>query len=229
MICTEELKALLMAQGAGLVGFGDLTGLSFEGLNAGVSIAVPLPPETVRGIENGPTQDYFEQYHRLNALLDHLAETAAGYIEERGYRALPQTTTTVVENAGYRTAMPHKTCATRAGLGWIGKSALLVTPEYGPAVRLTSVLTDAAFDAYAEPINSSRCGGCKSCQTACPGQAIQGALWQVGTPREALVDVEKCRPAARKLAWDAIHQEITLCGKCIEMCPYTQKYLAKNP
>ena len=189
---------------------------------------MPLPAGTVRGIEHGPTREYFEQYHELNALLDHLAETVAAYLTKQGFRALPQTSTVVVESADHRTAMPHKTCATRAGLGWIGKSALLVTSEYGPAVRLTSVLTDAEFDETAEPVNESRCGGCTNCKDACPGQAIQGALWQVGTPREALVDVAKCRPAARKLAWEMVGEEITLCGKCIEVCPYTRRYLSKK-
>ena len=40
-----------------------------------------------------------------------------------------------------------KTAATRAGLGWIGKTALLVTPEWGPAVRLGTVFTYAALGA----------------------------------------------------------------------------------
>ena len=48
------------------------------------------------------------------------------------------------------------------------------------------------------------------------------------TPREDLVDVEKCRPAARKLAWERLGEEITLCGKCIEVCPYTRRYLEKS-
>ena len=171
---------------------------------------------------------HFEQYHALNARLDALAELAAGYRAERGCRALAQTTTTVVESAGYRTPVPHKTCATRAGLGWVGKSALLVTPEFGPAVRLSSVLTDAAFDRLAEPIDASRCGGCMKCPNACPGQAVRGRLWDVNTPRERLVDVGACRKAARALAAERIQEQITLCGKCIEACPYTQKYLEEN-
>lgn len=46
-----------------------------------------------------------------------------------------------------------------AGLGWIGKQTLLITPEYGPRVMLATVLTDAPFKT-AKPITESRCGVC---------------------------------------------------------------------
>lgn len=223
-ILTAELAAVLRESGADLVGFGDISGLSGAWPRC-VALAAALPVSIIRGIADGPTPDYYEQYHALNARLDSLAELAASYIRERGFRALAQTTTVVVESAGYRTPFPHKTCATRSGLGWIGKSALLVTPAFGPAVRLSSVLTDAALDRLGEPINTSLCGGCTRCQDHCPGRAIQGGLWDVSVEREALVDVEACRQAARALAWERLGKKITLCGRCIEVCPYTQSYI----
>ena len=227
-LSSEELGGLLRKMGAGLVGFADMTGLSYDGLDHAVALAVPLPIPTVQGIENGPTRDYFEAYHAVNGKLNQLAEAAAEYIQSKGFRAVAQTTTSVVEHAGYRTTVPHKTCCTRAGLGWIGKSALLVTPEYGSAVRLSSVLTDGVFDRVGEPIDISRCGACKNCTKSCPGHAIHGNLWSVSVPREKLVDVEACRKAARKLAAERVHEEITLCGKCIQVCPYTQAYLRRE-
>lgn len=48
------------------------------------------------------------------------------------------------------------------------------------------------------------------------------------TSRESLVDVEACRSAARALAWERIEEHITLCGKCIEICPHTRTYLKKE-
>lgn len=225
---SEELRALLRDLGAGLVGFADMTGLSHDGLNQAVALAVPLPSATVTGIEDGPTREYFQQYHAVNEKLNQLAEAAAEYIQSKGFHAVAQTTTTVVEQAGYRTAVPHKTCATRAGLGWIGKSALLVTPEYGSAVRLSSVLTDGVFDKVGQPMDVSRCGGCQNCAKHCPGHAITGTLWSPSVPREELVDVEACRTAARKLAAERVGETITLCGKCIQVCPYTQAYLQRE-
>ncbi len=228
MILTSELKELLYNEGASLVGFGDISALNHDGFTSCAALAVKIPAGVIAGIGSGPTRDYFDQYHALNKKLDSLAELAAGYLTERGCKALAQTTTTVAESPGYSTPVPHKTCATRAGLGWIGRSALLVTKEYGPAVRLSSVLTDAEFDRAAEPVNASLCGGCTACTAACPGGAITGALWDVGTYREELVDVNACRRAARALAAELIGEKITLCGKCIEVCPYTKSYLKKE-
>lgn len=48
------------------------------------------------------------------------------------------------------------------------------------------------------------------------------------TSRESLVDAEACRSAARALAWERIEEHITLCGKCIEICPHTRTYLKKE-
>lgn len=87
----------------------------------------------------------------------------------------------------------HKTLATRAGLGRIGKSVLLVTKEYGPAVRLGSVLTDADLRT-GTPTDTSRCGNCRQCVDRCPARVVVGNNWQAGMarggaePGEAIID-----------------------------------------
>lgn len=119
--------------------------------------------------------------------------------------------------------MPHKTVAVMAGLGWIGKSALFITEEYGSAVRLTSVLTDAPVD-YNKSIIWSKCGGCMLCYEACPGKAISGREWSPDIDRDDFFDAMACRKKAREIAANTLNKKITLCGKCIEVCPYTKKY-----
>jgi epoxyqueuosine reductase QueG len=47
----------------------------------------------------------------------------------------------------------------------------------------------------------------------------------VGLPREAIFDAAKCRDTARARAMQGFGEEITICGKCIEVCPYTKKYM----
>lgn len=219
----EDLRERLLAMVDSLVGFADLTTLGWDGMNRGVSVAVALPKEVVRSIQHGPTRSYFESYHRLNAQLDRLVTAGADFLRQKGFRAFAQTTDVVTETEDYRTRLPHKTVATRAGLGWIGKSALLVTPEYGPAVRLSSLLTDAPLDC-AEPVVHSQCGNCTACADACPGKAITGELWEPRKDRETFFHALKCRSAARKLAAETIYEEITLCGQCIFVCPYARRY-----
>jgi epoxyqueuosine reductase QueG len=48
----------------------------------------------------------------------------------------------------------HKMVATRAGLGWIGKTDLFVSNKYGPRVRLASIRIDAPVSSINKPINN---------------------------------------------------------------------------
>ena len=62
MISTQELRALLLEKGADLVGFGDLKGIgeTTSPFSRCVSLAVKLPAETVHGIAEGPTIEYYD-------------------------------------------------------------------------------------------------------------------------------------------------------------------------
>jgi hypothetical protein len=99
-------------------------------------------------------------------------------LRERGFVATsgPATVRTA-DGGGDTTPLPHKTVATRAGLGWIGHCALLVTPAFGPALRISSVLTNAPRY-HAVPIVRSRCGTCRRCvevfEPASPGPSNGG-------------------------------------------------------
>ena len=222
------LKAELLRHGADLVGYGDLTALPAElreNLPVGVCVAVKYPREIIRGIADGPTQAYYEQYNALNEKLDGLVTLGSEALQTLGYQAIAKTREQVAcVETEYSTLLPHKTVATRAGLGWIGKCALLVTPQYGSMVRISSILTDAPLPC-AEPVNESRCGECMECTNACPGGAVSGKAWSAGTPREAFYDAVKCRRTARARALQSLGFEISQCGKCIEACPYTRRYL----
>jgi epoxyqueuosine reductase QueG len=225
---TENLLQSLYSSGASLAGVADLSALPEAprlGLPFGVAVAVKYPAWVIRGIADGPTREYFDHYHSLNAQLDALVTKGAKLLTDAGYRAVAQTLAYVRPlEADYRTPLPHKTVATRAGLGWIGRCALLVTREYGSAVRISSLLTDAPLTPNA-PVDVSGCGDCAACTAACPAQAVSGALWTPGIPREALFDARRCRETARALSSRLLNEEITLCGKCIAVCPYTRKYL----
>lgn len=220
----EELRELLRQEGASLVGFADLSQFAEGNLKHGISIALKLPVDVVDGIEYGPTREYYDTYYAWNDKLNQLAKLAESYIKEKGYYAMAQTTDVVKEYGYYRTPMPHKTVATNAGVGWIGKCALLVTKVYGSAIRLTSVLTDAPLP-YDVPMKESLCGNCMRCTRSCPGQAISGVNWNIDMDRDLFFDPIKCRKSARELANRRINKEITLCGKCIQVCPYTNRYL----
>lgn len=225
---TDYIKGKLLSAGADLVGVGSLTELPSDvrcGLPVSICVAVKYPKEVIQGIADLPTKEYYEQYELLNEKLDELVSLGAETLKNLGYQAVPQTRAYVQQfSTDYKSLLPHKTVATRAGIGWIGKSALLVTEEYGSMVRLSSILTDAPLEA-AEPINQSRCGECNICANACPAGAISGKRWAVDVYRDEFYNAMACRKTARKRSVRGFGVEVSLCGKCIEVCPYTRSYI----
>lgn len=227
---TTIVKDKLLAEGACLVGIGDLTELPAQvrcGLPIGISVVVKFPAEVIRGISDLPTREYYEWYQRLNEQLDALVSLGAGILQEHGYEAIAQTRAQVgsFEGDNNNSVLPHKTVATRAGIGWIGKSALLVTEQFGSMVRLSSILTNAPLSTD-EPINTSKCGACLICTEACPGNAISGRQWQLGLYRDEFFDPVKCRSTARERSQIGFGEAATICGKCIEVCPHTRQAMA---
>lgn len=228
---TQALKEVLIKQGANLVGVGDLSEINPEirkNMPFGICIVLALPVGVIKGIENAPTMEYYNTYNEWNDKLDSLVTYGAEYLKSLGYQAFPQTGKVVAENeTDYSTLLPYKTIATRAGIGWIGKSALLITKEYGGAVRISTILTDAPLEADM-PVNEARCGGCMLCKKTCPAEAIKGTNWNTSIVRDELLDPVKCRKTARELSWKALGKEITLCGKCFYVCPYTKAYIKRT-
>ena len=142
-----------------------------------------------------------------------------------GYKAFAKIPQSVVQDCDYRTVLPHKTVATLAGIGWIGKCAALVTDKVGSALRVSVVLTDAPLDC-GTPITISKCDpNCGVCVGACPGKAPQGGLWEAGIDREIIFNAHNCRTAARARAKALLDVEETLCGLCLSNCPFTKRAL----
>ena len=158
---TSRIEDELFRLGADIVGFGDLGELPENvrsGMPVGISVAVLYPKEVIRGISELPTMEYRMWYDKLNERLDSIVVNGAEALRRMGFNAIAQTRERVGSGEiGNSTTLPHKTIATRAGIGWIGKSALLVTAEYGSAIRLSSILTDAPLDT-AQATDKSRCG-----------------------------------------------------------------------
>jgi epoxyqueuosine reductase QueG len=225
-----QIKEVLLNKGASLVGFADLIEIPAEARHAkrfAVSIAMALDASIIANIRDGPTREYYSEYKRVNALLSDLGKLTSSLIRDQGYQAIPKEPTGVgIDPKTHSTALPHKTVATRAGLGWIGKCALLVTKEYGSAIRLTTVLTDAQLET-AIPTDHSLCGDCVICVNLCPGNAPTGKNWNVKLYRDSFFDFSACRRAARESA-AKIGIDDTVCGICISVCPWTLKYIERE-
>jgi epoxyqueuosine reductase len=230
MNLSNELRSFILAQGATMVGYGDLGEVDEadrDGYHYGISIGVALGPEIVAGIHPGPSLAYGRIYNEVNVILDGLARDTANFLQDKGHGVLAKTLKiTKSDPETRRTKLPHKTVATRSGLGWIGKCAMLVTPEYGSAIRFTSVLTDAALET-ANPVNSSRCGSCRECQRFCPAKAVSGRNWELGLDRDEFFDAFACRRVSNERG-EAMGMKHGACGLCIWACPWTRRYLKRQ-
>lgn len=226
---TAGIRRYLEEHGASVSGAADLAGLSPDpALPKAVVWGVALDPAVVRDLaDSGPSETYGNEYAAVNA---RLAEQAAGVvrlIEAAGYRAAAvEPTTADYDRATLSTVFQHKTAATRAGLGWVGKCALLITRRYGPAIRFASVLTDAPL-VCGTPIERSYCGDCEVCRTACPAGAVSGRAWRPGLARDDFWNAEACQECCQGFV-DRYGFAHPMCGICVAVCLWTQKYLRRS-
>jgi epoxyqueuosine reductase len=222
----ENIASFLQERGAGLFGFADLApvpGAERYGLPRSISFGFPISKGILRQIASGPTLEYYKEYNRLNSLLINAANELERFISSLGYAALAlEGEARRYDTRTLATILPHKTSASLAGLGWIGKCDLLVTEEFGSGLRLSTVLTDAPLTA-GTPATESKCGGCKACVDNCPAKAVSGNEWRRGIPREKLYDAFACAAMTKKQA-DAIGADHRICGICISNCPWTLRY-----
>lgn len=228
---TGQVKGRIAKWGADLVGVADvhlLQGLEvhppnlLDGFTRAIAIAVQLPRAVFEAIVDRPTPHYSAVYQTANQLLDQIAFRVAVALEKDGYRSLPIPASQVLDRENWYGAISHKAVARLAGLGWQGKSLLLITPQYGPRVRLVTVLTEAPLSADAPAKN--RCGKCMLCRDACPVKAIKGVnIRDHYQSRDEALDLFRC---AEKLTLEfAGMPEIgsSICGICIKACPFGKK------
>jgi epoxyqueuosine reductase QueG len=219
-----------------IIGFSNLEGLVPENLidlKYGITIGIKLDDKIIDGIVEGPTTEYKQHYHDINALLNNIASDVKDMLVNMGHQAEFQKSTLEWEEEDtipdyYDTLaveFSHKTAATRSGLGWIGKTDLFISHEFGPRLRLVTVFTDRELDT-GTPVEESQCGECVICVEKCPTDAATGNSWTAGMPRQEIYDAHKCRIKAKELARVRIGLDEVICGICVAVCP---KGIGRHP
>ncbi len=184
-----------------------------------VTLMYRLSDAVVDEIYDSPTYAYFQHYRAANAPLDRCALITCEMLRREGAAAYPIAASQSVHDRGdkYTGIYQHKSAAVAAGLGWIGKSALFVSPVHGPRVRLATVLTDEVLPSGAIPMES-QCGDCTLCVKACPSGAILGKNYVRGMARDEIFDAEKCS-RHMKQAFGHIGRG-AVCGLCMRAGTY---------
>jgi epoxyqueuosine reductase len=176
-------------------------------LNYGPGESAARPPRAGRVARYAKGRDYHKTLGRK------LKELAGWLVEETG-----QASRTFVDTG----PILERAWADRAGLGWIGKNANLLTRDLGSWILLGEVLTEAALDPDPGP-HEDFCGTCTACLDACPTKAIEA-------PR--VVDSNACIsywtiehrgsiPEARR---EGIGDWIFGCDVCQDVCPWNVSF-----
>ena len=119
----------------------------------------------------------------------------------------------------------ERALAVRAGIGFLAKSAMVISPTHGPYLQLAELLTGMELPPD-EPAPGS-CGTCTACVEACPTQAIVA-------PHE--VDARRCLSYTTIELRGPIPGDLRAaqgdrffgCDVCLEVCPFTSRSRARD-
>ncbi len=106
--------------------------------------------------------------------LDRIGYKISRMLEQKGYKAFHQLASEGgVDNRELVGFFSIKHAAEEAGLGSVGRNSLLLTPEFGPRVRLTAIITDAEIESD-QPLEKDFCKNCDNiCIEVCPADALE--------------------------------------------------------
>lgn len=187
-------------------------------ISIGIALFHPIVNQLPRRQERAVAVNYRSHcYDVINARLDLIISRLASVLQRGGHRAFPVAASKRVDDDRICGIFSHKLSAHLAGLGWIGKNCLLITPDMGPRVRWATVLTDAPLESRDRPMGE-RCGDCRDCIDICPVRAFTGQPFRPEEDRVMRFDASKCDRYFSKMKEK--NDETAVCGLCLYTCHY---------
>ena len=161
-----------------------------------------------------PNRDTAVMVHETYNQLGQVSNKIADWLRERGYAA----------HAGHPLGgmALYPPMAQAAGLGWRGISGLVITPQFGPRVRLAAVFTEIenlpVYEGDEHAWVLDFCESCRRCIRDCPPDAFYDEPIQHDNGLVTVLDNEKCFPY-----FVAYHG----CSICIKVCPFNTRSYAQ--
>jgi epoxyqueuosine reductase QueG len=191
-----------------------------------LSIGITLPHRIVDDLEETGSDFAKMSYHThayslVNERLNQVASVFHSFLQKSGFPSYPVAASQRYSNEKICSIFSHKLAAHLSGMGWIGKSCLLVTEKDGPRVRWITVLTDAPLEPTGGGFTEPGCGECRICVDACPAKAFTNRIFDPTEPRSLRYDAAGCRDH-----FDALKREgkIHVCGLCLAVCPFGKNH-----
>ena len=156
--------------------------------------------------------EYTNQFFVLNGMLNSMGFKVSRFLQSRGYRTIPVPAAYPRVNKILKGILSHRHAAVLAGLGEFALSNLFTTPQFGPRVRLVSVVTEAELEPdppYTESLCIQMRTQCElACVKNCPVQAIS---------EEGVINKHNCLHYQEQIMpWSAVELR---CGVCVASCP----------
>jgi epoxyqueuosine reductase len=174
-----------------------------------IGLEMPLPI-----VETTPSVLHKELYRTANRKLDDLAYDLTRHLNRMGHASFFFGRDVYASLKALRdapmAAFSHVMAAKYAGLGTIGVSHCLLTPEFGPRVRFVSVFTTAVLPP--DPLlEKELCIKCEYCCLCCPKNALK--------MREDRIVGDYDKMSCLEMAENLTRRGCYPCGICIKVCP----------
>jgi epoxyqueuosine reductase QueG len=180
---TEKAKQVALDSGADLVGVVGVADLAEHSediqqiLPGAKSVVVAAAKHSLAAIRSENIQmGQFDTIHAYNES-SRAAHRATRFLESEGFPSVAVPAFIPIDMQAPKNGMRGEICwrraGVRAGLGSYGENGLLVTPEFGSAIRISGLVTAAELQAE-PPLKQDACDHCLRCADACPVEALSG-------------------------------------------------------
>ena len=143
----------------------------------------------------------------ISGRLTKAAYDAAKSSRNLGFKALPLPAVGYcIDRRFLESVFSYKHAGQAAGLGKIGWHSLLITPGFGPRVRLSCCLTEAVLEPTIGVHMTLECGNCSICLDNCPARAL-------AEPKAGE------QYAINKFACSSFRTASGGCSECVRLCP----------